>query len=217
MGLGGLALDPAETALVVVDMQNGFCHPKGTLGQGRGEETVAQPAAIIPDILRAMDLCRRFGMRIWLTRQVHYDGDRGRERHRIKGHLDRGGKNLQLCVRGSWDTELVDPIAAAVRPEDDVIVKHRSSGFYNTPLEVELRMRGIQVLIITGTTTSYCVDSTIRDAYARDFDVVVPVECVADRDEAAQRAVLTSVERFHGAVTDLSELEASLQAGRSQP
>ncbi len=214
MGLNGLALNPKETALLVIDMQNGFCHPKGTLGQARGEETVAKPAAIVPKIVKAMKLCRELGVRIWLTRQVHYEGDKGRDRHLIQSHLDRGAKHLELCWRGTWDSELVDQIAAEIRPEDEVLIKHRASAFYNSPLEVELRMRGIQVLVITGTTTSFCVDSTIRDAYARDFDVAVPVECVADRDEAAQQAVFEALKRYHGAITDLAELEASLLAGR---
>jgi ureidoacrylate peracid hydrolase len=66
--------------------------------------------------------------------------------------------------------------------------------------------------VVAGTTTSFCVDSTIRDAYARDLDVVVAAECVADSDDDAQASTLASIDRFHGVVTSLPELRASLTA-----
>ena len=208
-----LRLDPREAALIVVDMQNGFCHPEGALGRARGAETVARPRAIIPDIVRLIDVSRSLGASIVFTRQVYYPDDRGRARHRIPFHLDRSGTPIALCQDGTWDSELVDEIAAAMRPGDEVIVKHRSSAFFHTTLEQDLRLRGKQVLVVTGTTTSYCVDATIRDAYARDFDVIVPPECVADRDDAAQEAVLNAVRRYHGAVMTIEELSAAFGGG----
>jgi ureidoacrylate peracid hydrolase len=123
---------------------------------------------------------------------------------------------LELCYRGSWGAELLDEIKAEVRPEDEVIVKHRASAFYNTPVEAELRVNGIQVLVITGTTTSFCIDSTIRDAYMRDYDVLVPRECVSDTDQAAHDAVLASVDRFHGVVVDMAQVAQALGVARPE-
>ena len=57
------------------------------------------------------------------------------------------------------------------------------------------------MLIVTGTTASFCVDSTIREAYARDLDVIVPGDAISDTEIEATRAVLRSTERFHGFVT----------------
>lgn len=199
----GLRLDPAEVGLIVVDMQNGFCHPEGSRGQAAGPDAVSKPRAIIPAVVRCIRMAHDAGVPVWLTRQVHYPEDRTRERRRIPSHLDRGGTKLKLCWRETWDAELVDEVQAELRPEDEIVVKHRSSAFYNTTLESELRMRGIQVLIVTGTTTSYCVESTVRDAYARDFDVVVPADAVADTEDAAQRASLYAIDRFHGLVTTI--------------
>ncbi|HEX9266775.1 MAG TPA: isochorismatase family cysteine hydrolase [Candidatus Limnocylindria bacterium] len=203
-------LDPKEVGLLVVDMQNGFCHPDGARAKAFGVDAIAMPRAIIPNVIDMMRMCRSAGVRITLTRQVHYPDDQARKRRRIPSHLDRRGVKLELCWRGTWDSELIDEIKAEVRPEDDVIIKHRASAFYNTPLEAELRIKGIQVLIVTGTTTSFCIDSTIRDAYMRDYDVLVPAECVSDTDQAAHDAVLASVDRFHGVVTSTEDIAKAL-------
>lgn len=203
-------LDPKEVGLLVVDMQNGFCHPEGARAKAFGVDAIAMPRAIIPNVTGMMRLCRSAGVRITLTRQVHYPDDQARKRRRIPSHLDRRGVKLELCWRGTWDAELLDEIKAEVRAEDDIVIKHRASAFYNTPLEAELRIKGIQVLIVTGTTTSFCIDSTIRDAYMRDYDVLVPAECVSDTDQAAHDAVLASVDRFHGVVTTTADVAKAL-------
>jgi ureidoacrylate peracid hydrolase len=203
-------LDPKEVGLLVIDMQNGFCHPEGARAKAFGVDAIAMPRASIPNVVGMMRLCRSAGVRITLTRQVHYPDDQARKQRRIPSHLDRRGVKLELCWRGTWDSELIDEIKNEVRPEDDVIIKHRASAFYNTPLETELRIKGIQVLIITGTTTSFCIDSTIRDAYMRDYDVLVPAECVSDTDQSAHDAVLASVDRFHGLVTSTADIARAL-------
>ncbi len=203
-------LDPREVGLLVVDMQNGFCHPEGSRGQAFGGNAVSNPQAIIPNVVQTIGLAHSLDIPVWFTQQVHYDDDVTRPRRRIPSHLERRGVKLELCRRGTWDAELLDEMKAVREDRDEVVVKHRSSAFYETTLQAELRMKGIQVLVVTGTTTSFCVDSTIRDAYARDYDIVVPAECVADSDDAAHAATLASIERFHGVVTDLTGLTHSL-------
>jgi len=203
-------LDPREVGLFVVDMQNDFCHPEGARARAFGVDAIAMPRASIPAVLEMIRVCRAAGTRVWFTRQVHYPDDAARKRRRIPSHLDRRGVKLDLCHRGSWGAELLDEIKAVVRPEDEVVVKHRASAFFDTSVGTELRAYGIQVLIVTGTTTSFCIDSTIRDAYMRDFDVVVPRECVSDTDQAAQDAVLACVDRFHGVTTTIPAIAKAL-------
>ncbi len=194
-------LDPKEVGLLVIDMQNGFCHPEGARAKAFGVDAIAMPRASIPNVVEMMRMARSAGVRITLTRQVHYPDDQARKRR----------------WRGTWDSELIDEIKAEVRPEDDIIIKHRASAFYNTPLEAELRIKGIQVLIITGTTTSFCIDSTIRDAYMRDYDVLVPAECVSDTDQSAHDAVLASTDRFHGLVTSTADIAKALGVAAPVP
>ena len=205
-----VTLDPTEVGLLVIDMQNGFCHVEGSRAKFLGPESTKEPQAIVPHVQRLITMCRAAGAKIWFTRQVHYPDDKARINRRIPSHLERRGVKPTLCLKGTWDTELIDEIAEMVASEDEVLVKHRASAFYSTPLEAELRINGIQVLIVTGTTTSFCVDSTIRDAYARDFDVLLPAEAAADTDPEAHDAVLASVARFHGVVTNIDEIARAM-------
>src|SRR5439155_469470 len=100
--------------LLVIDMQNGFCHPDGARAKAFGVDAIAMPRAIIPNVIDMMRMCRSAGVRITLTRQVHYPDDQARKRRRIPSHLDRRGVKLELCWRGTWDSEPIDDIAKAL-------------------------------------------------------------------------------------------------------
>jgi ureidoacrylate peracid hydrolase len=206
-------IDPARTALLVIDMQNGFGAPEGTLGKAGFD--ISMTRGMIPHIQSLLDAARAVGMHVFWSRQVHYPDDRTRDQRLIPGHLARGAGRSMLCARNTWDAELIDELAPYVRPEDDVIEKHRASCFYSSTFEAKLRIHGIQMLIVTGTTASFCVDSTIREAYARDFDVLVPADAISDTEIEATRAVLRSTERFHGFVTTTEDVLAALARLRS--
>jgi ureidoacrylate peracid hydrolase len=202
----GFEIIPQETALLVIDMQNGFCHDTGSMAKS-GANT--QPVKdIIPNVKRLVGLCREAQIRVLWSRQLHFPDDITRLRHKIPTHIDK--IEALPCVKGTWDAEIVDELKSDILSEDDIIEKHRSSCFYNTRLEVVLRMRGVNMLIISGTTTYYCVDSTIRDAYARDFDIIVVEDCVAASDQELHRATLKIAGLFHGAVVSLEVLSKQL-------
>jgi ureidoacrylate peracid hydrolase len=203
-------IDPNLTGLLVIDMQNGFASPDGTLGKAGMD--ISMTRGIIPQIERLVAAARAAGVHVFWSRQVHYPDDKTREQRLIPGHLARGAGRSMLCARGTWDAEIVDELAPLIRPEDDIIQKHRASCFYSTNFEAELRIHGVRMLIVTGTTSSFCVDSTIREAYARDFDVIVPGDAISDTEIEATRAVLRSTERFHGFVTTTDELVAKLES-----
>jgi ureidoacrylate peracid hydrolase len=85
------------------------------------------------------------------------------------------GRPSRIHVAGTWNTEILPEVT----PEDgDIIVtKRRYSAFYDTELEMRLRALGIRYLVVTGCTTSICIESTIRDAAFRDYISVLPVDC----------------------------------------
>jgi ureidoacrylate peracid hydrolase len=173
---------------------------------------IGMTRGIIPQIQRLVTAARASGMHVFWSRQVHYPDDKTRQQRMIPGHLARGAGRSMLCARGTWDAEIVDELQSYLRPEDDVFQKHRASCFYSSNFEAELRIHGIRMLIVTGTTASFCVDSTIREAYARDFDVIVPGDAISDTEIEATRAVLRSTERFHGFVTTTDDLVAKLES-----
>jgi ureidoacrylate peracid hydrolase len=86
------------------------------------------------------------------------------------------GRESRILIRDTWNTEIVSEL----KPESDDIVmyKHRFSGFYETALHSTLKNHGIKQLIVTGCTTSVCVESTVRDAYFRDYSCVLLTDCM---------------------------------------
>jgi len=208
-----LIIDPRETTLLVVDMQNGFCDPQGAMA--RAGVNYFPQNRIVPAVKELVSVCRRAGIHVAWSLQRHYPDDLTRKRHRIPSHLTKLG--VVPCLKDTWDAELVAQLKGDVLPEDDVFEKHRSSCFYNTTLEVKLRMRGMTTLIVCGVATNYCVESTIRDAYARDYDIVVVEDCVATLWDDLHRATLRNVELFYGTVVSLSALEERLLSKRLDP
>ncbi len=208
-----LTIDPRETTLLVVDMQNGFCDPQGAMA--RAGVNYFPQNRIVPAVKELVSVCRRAGIHVAWSLQRHYPDDLTRKKHRIPSHLTKLG--AIPCLKDTWDAELVAQLKGDVLPEDDVFEKHRSSCFYNTTLEVKLRMRGMTTLIVCGVATNYCVESTIRDAYARDYDIVVVEDCVATLWDDLHRATLRNVELFYGTVVSLGALSERLFEERLDP
>lgn len=215
MPLLDFSFEPNQAALLVIDMQNGFAAPDGTLGKAGFD--ISMTRAIIPRIQQLVEAARAAGVPVFWSRQVHYPEDRTRQQRLIPGHLARGAGRSMLCARGTWDAEIVDELQPYVQPDDNIVEKHRASCFYSTTLEAKLRIHGARLLIVTGTTSSFCVDSTIREAYARDFDIVVPGDAISDTEIEATRAVLRSTERFHGFVTTTDDVVAKLRSMAAAP
>ncbi|MFC5278250.1 cysteine hydrolase family protein [Halorubrum rubrum] len=151
--------DPADTAVVVVDMQNGFCHPDGSLH--------AEPSeAAIEPVTNLVGRARDAGTSVVYTRDVH-PPEQFDETH-YYDEFDRWGEHV---VEGSWDAELVDDLD--VREADHVVEKHTYDAFYRTDLEGHLDAHGIDDLLICGTLANVCVLHTAGSAGLRDYRPVV--------------------------------------------
>ena len=103
------------------------------------------------------------------------------------------------------------------RPDDVIVPKHRFSGFYDTQLDTILRQRGVDTLIVTGCTTSICVESTIRDAFYRDYRCLLLADCTAEplgRENARTNhdASLLTIEALFGWVSDSSAFRDAMTA-----
>ncbi len=151
-------LPAAETALVVVDMQNDFAHPEGAL-------FVPDAAKTIPVIGSLLERFREKGAPVFFTQDWHEEDDpefRIWPRH---------------AVAGSWGAEIVAELAP--RPGERVIKKLRYDGFYGTPLEHLLRLAGVRRLVVTGTVANICVLHTAGSAALRWFEVVLPEDATS--------------------------------------
>lgn len=152
-------IDVSSTALLVVDMQNHFLAPGAPLESRMG-------AAMIPTLCRAVALCRRHGMPVVYTRQLHRRDSTDRN---LSKHFWDQDETSDGLLDGAPGAEIHPDLA----PENGelVVAKYRYSGFYGTELEDRLRKSGIDTVVIGGVTTENCCHATARDAFFRDFQV----------------------------------------------
>jgi nicotinamidase-related amidase len=182
----GVQVDPATTALVVVDMQNDFVDPRGSL-------CVAGAQATVPVIARLVERARGAGMLVVFTQDWHAPDD---------PEFALWGPH---AVAGTWGAEVVPELAP--HPSDLVIRKLRYDAFYGTPLEHELRRRRVETLIITGTVSNICVLHTAGSAALRWFRVIVPVDAISALTEFDQQAALRQIEfLYRGTLTRSEEI-----------
>jgi ureidoacrylate peracid hydrolase len=196
--------DLEVAALLVIDMQNGFCSPAGGLA-GAGVDITRQQA-VVPRVAELVRLCRGAEIPVVWTKTVHYPEDAARARRRIPSHL--GKRGLQLCAAGTPDAEIFGDLQPLVDEGDLVVEKHRSSAFYDTSLDTKLRMLGAEVLILSGVTSNFCVDTTARDAYARDYDLLLIRDCVAASFEDLHAAFIKNFEIYLGEAIALDQFRA---------
>jgi len=184
-----IAIDPARTAVIVIDMQNDF-GSKGGMFDRAGIDISGIQQAVGPTA-RVLAAARRMGIKI-VYLKMGYRSDlsdlgapdaKNRALHLQRlgvGQASKGpdGKEYRVLIRDTWGTDIVTELKPQV--EDIVMYKHRFSGFYQTDLDLELKKAGINHLIVTGCTTSICVESTIRDAFFRDYLCVLLTDCTSE-------------------------------------
>jgi ureidoacrylate peracid hydrolase len=169
------ALDPGRSALLLIDMQNAFCHPEGTLGISGVDIEPAQ--ATYGPVRTLAEAFRAHGLPVIWTRQVHLAKDASRDAKTLASHT---AKRKQVsAVSGSWDAQLVDELADLADDPTYVMTKHRFGAFYETRLQALLDMLGVKALFVAGVTANACVETTLREAYLRDYDVVAVTDAIA--------------------------------------
>lgn len=201
-----MKLPAAECALLIIDMQNGFVHPESAMGKSPSGTAAQQ--AIVPVISALAAYCRTRGIPVLWSQQEHFPEDKTRVRKQIHPHSARQG--FLPCLRGTWETEFFAGIRPAFAAGDHIVPKHRASAFYNTNLETKLRMLGTRYLFITGCNTEFCVESTVRDAYARDFELLILRDCVAGINPRFHENALETFQAYFGEVLSSKELRETI-------
>jgi ureidoacrylate peracid hydrolase len=212
-----LEVDFKKSAIIVVDMQNAFASKGGMLDIA-GVDITGAPR-VVSVIRSVVEAARTKSIPVVYLRMA-YKSDLS----------DSGGPNSPnwhkelamtlMCSRpdlkgkvlteGTWDAEIVEELAP--QPGDLVITKTRYSGFAGTPLDSQLRMRGIQFLFFTGIATNVCVESTLRDAYFHDYWPILLSDATMPAGPAsAHDATLFNVESFFGWTTTSQELMRTIQ------
>ncbi len=218
-----LSLEIARCAVLVIDMQNEFSSKGGMFD--RAGIDLSQIKQVIEPIASVLEVARKNGIPVIYLKMQHQTdlSDLGAidSPHRIKhGFFGVGESNVapdgsanRVLIEGYWGTEIIAELSP--RPGDIVVSKHRYSGFFETKLDSILRGRGIKQLIVTGCTTSVCVESTIRDAMFRDYQCCLLSNCSAEpigmaNSRGNHEASLLTVELLLGWVSDSKQFIDSL-------
>ena len=183
-----ITIDTARTAVIVVDMQNDF-GSKGGMFDRAGID-IAPIQRVVAPISRVLESARHTGVKvIYLKMGFRPDlSDIGPpdSPNRLKpARLGYGepmrapdGTEGRILIRDTWNTEIVDELKP--QSEDIVLYKTRFSGFYQTGLDNILKTLNAKYLVVTGCTTSVCVESTVRDAMFRDYSCLLLEDCMAE-------------------------------------
>ncbi len=192
-------LNPRHTVILAIDLQNDFCAPGGHTEVNLKKpiddcQAVIQP---IENLIKQMRAVK--GSIIW----VKADYDRRYLSPPIHARQVSRGIRDAYCVSGTWGAEFYK-----VRPDESdlIIEKHRHSAFVGTDLDQVLRDREIKTLVIVGVQTHVCIESTLRDASARGYYVVLPEDCVGSFDRDQHEKTLRCVEMHFGEVMNSSKI-----------
>jgi ureidoacrylate peracid hydrolase len=194
---------PEQTALLVVDMQNGFCHSRGSFA--RLGLDVSMCHAAIAGCRRLVDAAHAAGVPVIYTRYV-YRADYADGGVLVREIMPALGSSGSLAA-GTWDADLVDELPATA--VDFVIDKNRYSAFYGTGLEPVLTSLGVRNLVICGVTTNMCVETTARDASQRDYRVFVVSDATGELDKARHDMALATLGFGFGAVVETGDVTAA--------
>jgi ureidoacrylate peracid hydrolase len=164
-----------DRALIVVDMQNGFCHPEGSLP--RLGMSLAGADAAVSGAAVAVRQARDAGVPVIFTRHQYRPG-RGDEGRRLS-ELSADLAGVDGLAAGSWDAAVVDELGSG--PRDLFIDKVRFDAFLWTSLDPLLRGLGAADLVVCGVVTNICVESTVRAAFMRDYRVTLLADGCAAR------------------------------------
>ncbi|WP_066776716.1 pyrimidine utilization protein B [Croceicoccus mobilis] len=211
-----IRVDPSNTAVVVIDMQNAYATEGGYVDLAGFD--ISGAAGVIGNIGRVLDVARGAGMPVvylqngWDSDYVEAGGPGSPNWHKsnaLKTMRDRPELHGKLLARGGWDYELVD--ALKPHPGDIRVHKTRYSAFFNSQLDSVLRSRGIRTIVFVGIASNVCVESTLRDAFHLEYFGVMLEDATHHLGpDFVHQATVYNVEKFFGWVSSVADFCGSV-------
>jgi biuret amidohydrolase len=218
-----VTLDLGRAAIIIVDMQNDFCHPEGWLGHlGVDVTPVRTPIAPLQSLLPAL---RRHDVPVIWVNWGNRPDRLNLSPALLHVYKPSGtgvglgdalpGSGARVLERGSWSAAIVDELAA--EPSDIHVAKYRMSGFQDTELDSILRNLGVTTLLFAGINADQCVLCTLQDANFRGYDCLLLEDCAATTSpDYCWAATIYNVRQCFGFVARSEAIVAEL-AGRERP
>lgn len=222
-------LDLSRSAVLVVDMQNDFGAEGGMFDRAGVDVSMIRRA--VGPTAKVLAAARRCGIPIVYLKMAFKpdlsNAGPGDSPNYIR-HLRMGvgtvvnapdGAESRVLIRDTWNTDILPELTPAAG--DVVIYKHRFSGFFETELDAVLKSRGIRQLIVTGCTTSICIEATIRDAMFRDYSCVLLSDCTGepighDMPRSNHDASLLTIEVLLGWVSSSESFIVALERAHAE-
>jgi ureidoacrylate peracid hydrolase len=193
---------PKKTAVIVVDVQNDFCHSDGSCAR-RGSDISGIPQ-MMSNLHELLGSARKVGVPIIFIQTFHEAAtDSSSWTMRSKG---RPG---ETCRTGTWGAEFFE---VSPQPGEIIVNKHRYSAFINTRLDSVLRTLKAETLILTGVATNVCVESTARDGYMKDYNIALIKDACGAYSQRAHDMTLENIDNHFGSVIDTKKLMTTWEA-----
>ena len=201
--------DPAHAALIVVDVQNDFCSPRGSLATLTGAD-VSAAVDMVPRLVGLIDAARSVGLPVVFIQTIHDEtNDTPQWLNRHVGEPDGSKRGGITCRTGTWGAEFY---GIAPLPGEIVVQKYRYSAFAGTNLDIVLKTLGARSLLFTGVATEVCVESSLRDGLFAEYYVSLVEDCAATYSAEAHAASVRGVAKNFGTVVTSAELAATWAA-----
>jgi ureidoacrylate peracid hydrolase len=201
--------DRQTTALLVIDPYNDFISPGGRIWER--VKTVAEANNCVPNMLEVLTTARRYGLRVFYALHHRYrPGDY--DTWKYIAPIQQAAARSQVFGEGTWGGEIRTEFAPL--PGEVVAQEHWcSSGFANTDLDQQLKVRGVHRLIAVGLLANTCVEATVRFGAELGYEVTVVRDAVAGYSDAEMHAALdVNIPNYACAVLTTSEVVAAIAA-----
>ena len=198
-------ISPEHAAVIVVDVQNDFCHEDSPFTRYRSNLDGVQ--ATVRQLDRFLGAARDAGVPVIFIRNITRPGSQTevqQEQTMRSSGAAPGGPTI--CRDGTWGADFY---VVAPQPGELIIEKTRYSAFINTELPAVLAERGITSLLMTGVSTNCCVESTARDGYMLDYYITAVSDCCGAYKEQLHDAMIENVCDRFGIVATSHEIAAA--------
>jgi ureidoacrylate peracid hydrolase len=189
-------VEPHKTVLIVVDVQNDFCHPEGACAR-RGND-VSGVKVMMPKLHKLIEGARKHGVKIIYIQTFHEEAT---DSSAWTARSD--GRSGEVCRTGTWGADFYE---VSPQPGDIIVNKHRYSAFINTRLDSVLRTLKAETLVMTGVSTNVCVESTARHGYMLDYNIIFMKDACASYSKQAHEMTLENIDQYFGTVLGVDDL-----------
>lgn len=198
-------------ALTITDIQNGFMATGGSFDKLGFD--ISKYQRVIPAIQDVYHKAKSLKIPVFFSQALREKSgiDMLDRSHKILPSKRRERiRKLPLCIRGTWDSEFID----ALKPQDDdlVVQKRRDSIFQDTEFELWLRSLNIDTIIFTGIDTSVCVESSLRDAFNRGWDVILLSDATASLYDDFYKTTIAETRENFGLVANSQDFFNNMES-----